>query len=90
MINNNSDSDSHSDSNESQSDLDCSGLLNLSTDEGNSKSSVKNLSKTDTVGHHMQASTSSADSNAQVMINQQILDPLQNIGYRLDKLEQTL
>ena len=60
----------------------------MSSDEGNSKSSIKSLSKIDTVADHVQASTSSADSNAQVMINQQILDQLQNIDCRLDKLEQ--
>ena len=36
----------------------------------------------------MQASTSSADFNPQVMINQQIFDQLQTIGHRLDKLEE--
>ena len=36
----------------------------------------------------MHAATSSADFNAQSMINQQILDQFQNIGHRLDKLEQ--
>ena len=70
------------------SDLDCSGLLNLSNDEGKSKSSGKDSIKTDEVGNHMQASTSSADFSPQLMINQQILDQLQTIGRRLDKLEQ--
>ena len=86
--NNDSHSDSVSDSNDSQSDLDCSGLLNLSNDEGKSKSSGKDSIKTDEVGNHMQASTSSADFSPQLMINQQILDQLQTIGRRLDKLEQ--
>ena len=83
--NNDSHSDSVSDSNDSQSDLDCSGLLNLSNDEGKSKSSSKDSIKTDKMGNHMQASTSSADFNPQLMINQQILAQLQNIGRRLDK-----
>ena len=36
----------------------------------------------------MQTATSSVDFNAQLMINQQILDQLQSIGRRLDKLKQ--
>ena len=86
--NNDSQSDSASDSNDSQSELHCSGMLNLSNDEGNHNSSSKNSSKIDEMGNHMQASTSNADFNPQLMINQQILDQLQNIGRRLDKLEQ--
>ena len=69
---NDSHSDSISDSNGSQSDLDFSGLLNLFNDEGKSKSSAKDSLKTDEIGNHMRA----------------ILDQLQNIGRRLDKLEQ--
>ena len=86
--NNDSQPDSASDSNASQSDLDCSGLLNLSNDEENCHSSGKIFSKVEETGNHMQASTSSADFNPQLMINQQILDQLQTIGRRLDKLEQ--
>ena len=86
--NNDSHSDSISDSNDSQSDLNWSGLLNLSNDEGNSKLSGENSTKSDETGNHMQASRSSADFNPQLLINQQILDQLQTIGRRFDKLEQ--
>ena len=70
--NNDSHSDSISDSNDSQSDLNCSGLLNLSNDEGTSKLSGENSTKSDEIGNQMQASTKSADFNPQLLINQQI------------------
>ena len=74
--NNDSHSDSISDSNDSHTDLDCSGLLNLSNDENYSKLTGGNSTKTDQTGNQMQASTSSVNSNPQLLINQQILDQL--------------
>ena len=85
--NNHSQNGSNSDSNDSQSDLDCLELLDLSNDDENSKSSNNDLTKNSDTGSHMQASSSSADFSAQSMINQQILDQLQNIGHRLDRLD---
>ena len=85
--NNHSQNGSNSDSNDSQSDLDCLELLDLSNDDENSKSSSNDLTKNNYTGSHMQASSSSADFSAQSMINQQILDQLQNIGHRLDRLD---
>ena len=73
------------DSNDPQSDLDCSGLLNLSNDDENSKLCGNDLGKATESGSHMQASTSSGDFSAQSVIDQQILEQLQNIGRKFEQ-----
>ena len=82
---------SNSDNNMSNSDtsvneLDCSGLMNDSDDGASSPGNVKNSAGTSQIV----ASDSSlkiSEPDMQQIINARILDQLEKIGYRLDKIE---
>ena len=75
-----------SDSDASVSELDCSGLMNDSDEGTSSPVSVKNSAGTSqTVTSD--SSLKNSDPDMQQLINARILDQLEKIGNRLDKIE---
>ena len=72
------------------SELNCSAVINMSDSSdlcGNKMSDEDNGTGT---GSQQASSSGSDDCNVQMLVNQQILTELQQIGKRLDKLENTL
>ena len=77
---------SMSDSDVSGSDLDCSGLMNGSDQVVSTPVTDKYSAGTLKTGTHVNSDKNS-ESDMQLLINARILDQLEKIGHRLDKIE---
>ena len=75
-----------SDSDVSGSDLDCSGLMNESDEVASTPITDKNSGGTSKTVTHVNFAKYS-ESDMQQLINARILDQLEKIGHRLDKIE---
>ena len=75
-----------SDSDVSGSDLDCSGLMNESDEVASTPITDKNSAGTSKTVTHVNSAKNS-ESDMQQLINARILDQLEKIGHRLDKIE---
>ena len=75
-----------SDSDVSGSDLDCSGLMNGSDQVASTPMTDKNSPGTSKTVTHVNSDKNS-ESDMQQLINARILDQLEKIGHRLDKIE---
>ena len=77
---------SMSDSDVSGNDLDCSGLMNGSDEVASTPITDKNSAGTSKTVTHVNSAKNS-ESDMQQLINARILDQLEKIGHRLDKIE---
>ena len=75
-----------SDSDTSASDLNCSALINESDDESSVSTNIKHIAGT-SQAPGIDNPSQKSDPDKQMMINARILDQLDKIGHRLDKIE---
>ena len=69
------------------SNLDCSAVINMSDTSDIVENKISDEDKNIGTGSHQANLTGSYGSSVQMLVNQQILEQLQQIGRRLDKLE---